>query len=191
MAPERIERGLVGAVGEDEPAPGRLREASALWLQVELALGHGQRLLERARRALQRRARRWTCSSASASTSPTGARSASGLAASLAAFFVALSLYLALALSRSQPRDWPARLHDEVVRAAAPPRPRAGRRRRPGRVPRARRAGLPGPRARPRADPSACTWTCATARGRRPRDLRRLKHLVNAAAALNARSGML
>jgi hypothetical protein len=38
-----------------------------------------------------------------------------GLAASLAAFFVTLSLYLAWRY-RDPPRDWPARLHAEVVR---------------------------------------------------------------------------
>jgi len=37
-----------------------------------------------------------------------------GLAASLAAFFVTLSLYLAWRY-RDPPRDWPARLHAEVV----------------------------------------------------------------------------
>jgi hypothetical protein len=37
------------------------------------------------------------------------------MAASLAAFFVSLSLYLAWRY-RDPPRDWPARLHAEVVR---------------------------------------------------------------------------
>ena len=36
VAPERIEQNLVRALAEDEAAPGRLRDASPLWLQVEL-----------------------------------------------------------------------------------------------------------------------------------------------------------
>ena len=37
VAPERIERGLIGSVGANEPVPGRLRQESEVWFQVSLA----------------------------------------------------------------------------------------------------------------------------------------------------------
>ncbi|NJD30493.1 MAG: DUF3488 domain-containing protein [Gammaproteobacteria bacterium] len=113
VAPERIERGLIGAVGADEPAPGRLRQESELWLQTTLAWdavndfwnerevrfsADGQfRLLERM-----------------GFKEPDWRTLGLGMTASLAAFFVGLSLYLAWK-HRAPARDWPARLHEETA----------------------------------------------------------------------------
>jgi transglutaminase-like putative cysteine protease len=109
VAPERIERGLIGAVGEDEPVPGRLREASALWAQVELKWDTvndfwNQRIL------------RFDADSQLDLLERLGVKEPDwralglGLTASLAAFFVALSIYLGWKFRRPE-RDWPARLH--------------------------------------------------------------------------------
>jgi hypothetical protein len=114
VAPERIERGLIGALGEDEPVPGRLREASALWLQAELSwdalndLWNERVVRFNAERQMDLLERLGV-------DEPDWQTLGFGLAASLAAFFVSLSLYLAWRY-REPPRDWPARLHAEVVR---------------------------------------------------------------------------
>jgi protein-glutamine gamma-glutamyltransferase len=114
VAPERIEQGLIRAVAESEPVPGRLRDASELWAQVTLGWdtvndfwnervvrfnAAGQmKLLERL-----------------GFDDPDWRTLGLGMAASLAAFFTALSLYLAWRF-RAPPRDWPARLHAIVAR---------------------------------------------------------------------------
>ncbi len=114
VAPERIERGLIGSVGEDEPVPGRFRQQSELWFQVSIAWdaandfwnervvrfnAQGQmQLLERL-----------------GIDEPDWRALGLGLTASLAAFFVALSLFLAWKY-REPPKDWPSRMHAEVAR---------------------------------------------------------------------------
>jgi transglutaminase-like putative cysteine protease len=114
VAPERIEKGLIDAVGADEPVPGRLREASALWARVAFGWDTvndfwNQRFL------------RFNTASQFDLLERLGIREADwrslvlGLAASLALFFVALSAYLGWTL-RDPARDWPARLHEITIR---------------------------------------------------------------------------
>jgi transglutaminase-like putative cysteine protease len=114
VAPERIERGLIDAVAADEPVPGRLREASALWAQAALswdALNDfwNERVVRfnatRQLRLLERLGVR----------EPDWRTLGFGLTASLAAFFVGLTLYYAWKY-RAPPPDWPARLHAETAR---------------------------------------------------------------------------
>jgi len=114
VAPERVERGLINAVGADEPVPGRLREASEVWLQAELAWDAlndlwNERVVrfnaERQMGLLERLG----------FDEPDWRTLGLGLAASLAAFFVSLSLYLAWRY-REPALDAPARLHAEVAR---------------------------------------------------------------------------
>ena len=114
VAPERIERGLLGAVAEDEPAPGRLREASALWAQVAFSWDSvndfwNQRIVrfdaEQQLDLLERLG----------IEEPDWRALGLGLTASLAVFFVALSAYLGWRFRRPG-RDWPARLHALVAR---------------------------------------------------------------------------
>jgi transglutaminase-like putative cysteine protease len=114
VAPERIERGLIAAVSETEPVPGRLRESSALWAQVALTWDSvnaywNERIVRfnaaRQMDLLQRLGIR----------DPDWRALGLGMAASLALFFTALSLYLSWRY-RQPPRDWPARLHAVVVR---------------------------------------------------------------------------
>jgi len=114
VAPERIERNLVSALGEDEAAPGRLREASRLWLQVELTW---DTLNDFWNERIVRfdAARQMNLLERLGIDEPDWRTLGLGLAASLAAFFVSLSLYLAWRY-REPPRDWPARLHAEVAR---------------------------------------------------------------------------
>jgi len=113
VAPERIQGGLIDAVGADEPVPGRLREASDAWLQVELGWDMinefwNQRIVRFDAQSqfdlLQRLG----------IDEPDWRALGLGLAGSLAAFFLALTGYLAWRYRPPQ-RDWPARLHAVVV----------------------------------------------------------------------------
>jgi transglutaminase-like putative cysteine protease len=176
VAPERIERGLIGAMGELEPVPGRLREASNLWLQVELAW---DTLNDRWNEHVVRfdAARQLGLLERLGIDDPDWRSLGLGLAASLAAFFVALSAWLAWRF-RPPPRDWPARLHDAVQRRLA----RRG-------LQLARTEGPVDYLERARAACPDLAGDLAEIRdlyvglryGPRPRDadLRRLKHLVN------------
>jgi len=114
VAPERIERGLIGAVGEGEPVPGRLRDASDAWLQVELTWDTLNDFWNE-RVVRFNAARQVDMLERLGFESPDWRTLGLGLTASLAAFFVALSLYLAWRY-REPPRDWPFRLHADVVR---------------------------------------------------------------------------
>jgi hypothetical protein len=176
VAPERIEQGLIRAVDESEPVPGRLRDASELWSQVTLGW-------DTVNDFWNERVVRFNAASQMDLLERLGIdhpdwRSLGlGMAASLAAFFTALSLYLAWRF-RAPPPDWPARLHAIVAR-------------------RLRRRGLvPGPTEGPVAFLDRAAATCpdlagelasirglyaALRYGPRPTedDLRRLKHLVN------------
>ena len=114
VAPERIERGLIGSVGANERVPGRLRQASEVWFQVSLAW-------DAANDFWNERIVRFGAAGQMELLERLGVEDpdwrALGLAmtASLAAFFVALSLYLAWK-SREPAKDWPARLHAVVAR---------------------------------------------------------------------------
>jgi len=176
VAPERIEQGLISAVAESEPAPGRLREASELWSQVTLGW-------DTVNDFWNERVVRFNAASQMNLLERLGIdhpdwRSLGlGIAASLAAFFTALSLYLAWRF-RGPSQDWPARLHAVVAR-------------------RLRRRGLvPGPAEGPVAFLDRAAAACPDLAGElqsirglyaglrygpRPTepDLRRLKHLVN------------
>jgi transglutaminase-like putative cysteine protease len=114
VAPERIRGGLIDAVGADEPVPGRLRDASPLLMQLELGWDSvndfwNQRVVRFDAQAQFNLLERLGIEE------PDWRALGLGLAASLAAFFVALSAYLSWRY-RPPPRDWPARLHDVVVR---------------------------------------------------------------------------
>jgi transglutaminase-like putative cysteine protease len=114
VAPERIEQNLVRALAEDEPAPGRLRDASRLWLQVELTWDTVNDFWNE--RVVRFNAdRQMGLLEKLGFEDPDWRTLGLGLAASLAAFFVTLSFYLAWRY-RDPPRDWPARLHAEVSR---------------------------------------------------------------------------
>ena len=176
VAPERVRRGLISAVGEDEPVPGRLRETSPLWMQVELGWDAvndfwNQRIVRFDAQA------QFAMLENLGLDEPDWRALGLGLAGSLAAFFVALSAYLAWRYRPPQ-RDWPARLHALVVK-------------------RLRKRGLePGPAEGPLAFLERAEAACpdlarsladirklyASLRyGPSPRtaDLQRLKHLVN------------
>lgn len=114
VAPERIEQNLVRALAEDEPAPGRLRDASALWLRVELTWDTLNDFWNE-RVVRFNAARQLDLLEQLGFEDPDWRTLGLGLAASLAAFFVTFSLYLAWRY-RDPPRDWPARLHAEVAR---------------------------------------------------------------------------
>jgi protein-glutamine gamma-glutamyltransferase len=114
VAPERIERGLVSAVGADEPVPGRFRQQSELWLQLTLRWDAVNDFWNE-RVVRFNAARQFELLERLGIDEPDWRTLGLGLAASLAAFFVALSAYLAWT-SREPARDWPARLHGEVVR---------------------------------------------------------------------------
>ena len=114
VAPERIEGSLIDAVGSDEPVPGRLREASPVWMQVEMGWDvvndfWNQRVARFDADAQFELLQRLGVDE------PDWRALGLGLAGSLAAFFALLSAYLGWRY-RPPPRDWPARLHDEVVR---------------------------------------------------------------------------
>lgn len=176
VAPERIERGLVDAVGADEPAPGRLRQASALWLTATLAWDAVNDFWNE-RVVRFNAARQFELLERLGIDEPDWRALGLALAASLAVFFVALSAQMAWKF-RAPVRDWPARLHDETAR-------------------RLRRRGLePGPAEGPIAfldrASAACPdlsrellqirdLYCGLRYGPRPApaDLGRLKHLVN------------
>ena len=117
VAPERIERGLIGAVGADEPAPGRLRSESDLWLTATFAWDSiNDWWNERIVRYSQ--ARQFALLEKLGIDDPDWRALGLGLAGSLAAFFVGLTAWLAFR-HRDPPRDWPARLHAEVARRLA------------------------------------------------------------------------
>jgi transglutaminase-like putative cysteine protease len=114
VAPERIESGLIDAVGADEPVPGRLREASPFVMRLELGWDAvndfwNQRVVRFDADAQFELLERLGVDD------PDWRALGLGLAASLAAFFAGLSAYLAWRY-RPPPRDWPARLHDVVAR---------------------------------------------------------------------------
>jgi transglutaminase-like putative cysteine protease len=177
VAPERIRGSLIDAIGADEPAPGRLRDASPIWLQLEMSWDAvndfwNQRVLRfdaSAQFDLMQRL---------GVAEPDWRTLGLGLAGSLAMFFASLSAYMTWRY-RPPPRDWPARLHDVAVR-------------------RLRKRGLvlrsaEGPIAFLQRAETACPDLARQLReirllyaseryGPRPRpaDLQRLKHLVNA-----------
>jgi transglutaminase-like putative cysteine protease len=114
VAPERIERGLIGAMGEFEPVPGRLRDASRLWMQVTLGWDTLNDFWNE-RVVRFNAARQLDLLERLGIDDPDWRTLGLAMAASLAAFFVALSTYLAWRF-RPPARDWPARLHDVVRR---------------------------------------------------------------------------
>jgi hypothetical protein len=110
-------KGWIGAVGANEPVPGRLRSESELWLQAGLAWDlvndfWNERIVrfdaERQLAMLERLG----------FDDPDWRTMGLGLTAGLAAFFVALSVYMGWKFRRPQ-RDWPARLHQETARRLA------------------------------------------------------------------------
>jgi hypothetical protein len=180
VAPERIERGLIGAVAANEPVPGRLRSESELWLQAGLAWDlvndfWNERIVR------FDAARQLAMLERLGFDDPDWRTMGLGLTAGLAAFFVVLSVYMGWKFRRPQ-RDWPARLHEEAARRLARRGLVAGR--------------AEGPvdfldRARARC-PDLATQLAeirdlyvALRYGPRPDDasLRRLKHAVNALRA--------
>jgi len=114
VAPERIERGLIGSMGADEPVPGRLRQDSEIWFQASLAW-------DAANDFWNERIVRFNAASQLQLLERLGVDEPDwralglGMTASVAAFFVALSIYLAWRY-REPPKDWPARLHSVVAR---------------------------------------------------------------------------
>jgi hypothetical protein len=114
VAPERIQGGLIRAMGADEPVPGRLRDASTLWLQVELSW-------DAVNDFWNQRVVRFDAQSQFDLLERLGVEEPDwralglGLAASLALFFAALTAYLSWT-HRSPERDWPARLHAVAAR---------------------------------------------------------------------------
>jgi protein-glutamine gamma-glutamyltransferase len=176
VAPERIERGLISALGADEPAPGRLRGESELWLQVTMTWDAVNDLWnERVVRFNE--ARQLDLLERLGFDEPDWSTLGLGLAASLATFFVALSAYLGWR-HREPARDWPARLHAEAAR----------RLRRRGLVP----GRTEGPAAFLDRAAAECPDLARDIRrirdlycalrygpGPEPGDLGRLKHLVN------------
>ncbi len=113
VAPERIQGGLIDAVAASEPVPGRLRDASPVWLQVAMSWDAmndfwNQRIVSfdaQAQLGLLDRL---------GVDDPDWRALGLGLAGSLTAFFIALSGYLAWR-HRAPDRDWPARLHELVI----------------------------------------------------------------------------
>jgi transglutaminase-like putative cysteine protease len=113
VAPERIQGGLIDAVAADEPVPGRLRDTSPIWLQMELGWDAvndfwNQRVVRFDAQS------QFDLLERLGVDEPDWRALGLGLAGSLAAFFVALSTYLAWRY-RPPPRDWPGRLHDVVI----------------------------------------------------------------------------
>jgi hypothetical protein len=176
VAPERIEQGLIRAVAGDEPVPGRLRDASDLWLKVEFTWDTLNDLWNE-RVVRFNAAGQMNLMQRLGFDSPDWRTLGLGLAASLAAFFVSLSAYLAWRY-RDPPRDWPARLHTETAR----------RLRRRGLVPAAGEGPVAYLDRATQACPDIAQDLAAIRRlyvdlryGPRPTatDLRRLKHRVN------------
>jgi transglutaminase-like putative cysteine protease len=176
VAPERIQGGLIDAVAENEPVPGRLRDASPVWLQVEMGWDAvndfwNQRVVRFDAQS------QFDLLDSLGVDEPDWRALGLGLAGSLAAFFSVLSAYLAWRY-RTPARDWPGRLHDVVVT-------------------RLRKRGLtPGPAEGPVAFLARAEQACpdlarpladirklyaALRYGPSPRadDLQRLKHAVN------------
>jgi transglutaminase-like putative cysteine protease len=114
VAPERIERGLIGSMAADEPVPGRLRQQSELWFQVSLAWDAANNFWNE-RVVRFNAAGQFDLLERMGFDEPDWRTLGLGMAASLAAFFVGLSLYLAWRY-REPVRDWPARLHMEAAR---------------------------------------------------------------------------
>ena len=114
VAPERIERGLVDAVGADEPAPGRFRQESELWMQLTMSWDAVNDFWNE-RIVRFNAARQFDLLEQLGIEEPDWRTLGLGLAASLAAFFVALSALTAWS-HREPGRDWPARLHAETAR---------------------------------------------------------------------------
>jgi transglutaminase-like putative cysteine protease len=176
VAPERIQGGLIDAVAASEPVPGRLRDASEVWLQVEMGWDAvndfwNQRIVRFDARS------QFDLLDRLGVDDPDWRALGLGLAGSLAAFFLGLSAYLAWRY-RAPERDWPARLHDVLV----------ARLHRRGLVPRA----AEGPVAFIERAAAACPdlahplgeirrLYAALRYGPAPRadDLQRLKHAVN------------
>jgi len=176
VAPERIEQGLIAAVSETEPVPGRLREASRLWSQVALSWDTLNDFWNE-RVVRFNAARQVNLLERLGVEQPDWRTLGLGMAASLAVFFVALSLHLAWR-SRRPAADWPARLHAIVARRLQ----RRGVTRAPteGPVEFLERASAACPDLS--AELAAIRGLYAKLRyGPRPSegDLRRLKHLVN------------
>jgi len=176
VAPERIERGLIGALDADEPVPGRLRQQSALWLRAELTWDAMNDFWNE-RIVRFNSARQFDLLERLGFKEPDWRTLGLGLAASLAVFFLALSAYLGWKF-REPARDWPARLHAEASRKLK------------------RRGVIPGPSEGPVAYLDRAAASCpdlardlaeiravyvALRYGPQPTeaDLRRLKHLVN------------
>lgn len=113
VAPERIRGGLIDAVPESEPVPGRLREASAVWAQVEMSWDAvndfwNQRIVRFDAQS------QFDLLDRLGIDDPDWRALGLGLAGSLAVFFLGLSAYLGWRY-RAPERDWPARLHDVLV----------------------------------------------------------------------------
>ena len=101
-----------------EPVPGRLRDASPVWLQVEMGWDAmndfwNQRIVRFDAQA------QFDLLDRLGVDDPDWRALGLGLAGSLAAFFIALSGYLAWR-HRAPERDWPARLHAEVIARLRP-----------------------------------------------------------------------
>jgi transglutaminase-like putative cysteine protease len=114
VAPERIQGGLIRAVSADEPVPGRLRDASEVWMTVELGWDAindfwNQRVIRFDAQS------QFDLLERLGLEEPDWRALGLGLAASFAAFFVALTVYLGWTFRPPQ-RDWPARLHDLTAR---------------------------------------------------------------------------
>ena len=165
VAPERIQGGLIDAVAADEPVPGRLRDASPIWLQVELGWDAvndfwNQRVVRFDAQS------QFDLLERLGVDDPDWRALGLGLAGSLAAFFVALVDVSRLALPATA-----AGLARPTARcrrrAPAQARADAGPRRRSGRVHRAR-ASATAPTSRGRWPTSASsTPRCGTARAAR------------------------
>ena len=166
VAPERIQGGLIDAVAADEPVPGRLRDASPVWLQVELGWDAvndfwNQRVVRFDAQS------QFDLLDRLGVDDPDWRALGLGLAGSLAAFFVVLSAYLAWRY-----RAAAARLARPAARrrrrTPAQARADAGPGRRSRRVHRARRS-RPAPTSRGRWPRSAnSTPRCGTAPRRAP-----------------------
>lgn len=114
VAPERIERGLIGAVSADEPVPGRLRRRSPFLMQTGLAWDALNDLWNEHVVRFDA-ARQFALLERLGVDSPDWRSLGLGLAASLAGFFVVLTATLAWKYRGPTP-DWPSRLHAQAAR---------------------------------------------------------------------------